>query len=652
MNPFLLLVLLLLGTASHAAVVEETHSFQANFTLETIPNGGSLSATDLTSWASTTGEFLESLYADLDLTYPIVGPGVQINVVSQEPYLVTESNPSSRSYGAKIEAKVIVKCQTEQTANHNYGFLALRMFDEDQQGNSVYFSSYLASVKAIGATFASVSRVHLDVSSSEPEFGLQDPIPTLPVANSPTMSPAGTAQTGNPGTTTSPTEILSLTPTAIPATSLPTYTPTLGKTPAPTTLSPTTFNGTRPPTAAPLPTALPTVSPSRKQFETYFTTNELSLWGADGILQGNAETQFITATSNYLTNYAKNLLGDATIQQVTVKVTSQQRGSRRLQAGNDDREHLNVEFDSVFRAASSFDAQSLANGAFGTSSRRETYRYALAATGNPVLQSITDVTLAGEQPDGSSDELSTLAIVGIAIGATILVVLIILATWCLCRKQADVGSSKTSVPPKRPMMQGPFTQAGETGTMGGGLEAEIYVDHSRDDVSTIGTPTMGTDWDGGTYADKTANNSSVRNLNFKRLLGQEPALGTTAEERSGNSETKGTTIEERSGNSDTKGETYDEDDDDLERAYNEGKQRDSHDEDDDDLERAYNEGKQRDSHDEDDDDLERAYNEGKQRDSHAGHENLERSKKERKHRDTHAKHDGNLERSNEERKRR
>eukprot|EP00980_Cylindrotheca_fusiformis_P031257 scaffold26088_cov132-Cylindrotheca_fusiformis.AAC.4 len=730
------LLLLLLSASSSPALVEETHSFQANFTLETIPHDGLLNATDVTRWANTTSEFLASLYANLDLANPIVGPGVDINVLSQEPYLIAPSNPNSSNYGAKIETEIFVQCKTEQTANHNYGSLALRMFDEDEQGNSIYFSSYLASLEAIGATFGSVSTVHLDVSSSEPVFELVDPIPTLPNANSPTMSPNSVpTATANPGspvttTTTSPTETATLLPTAIPATSLPssnpssrptpapttlpptgtiadspimmmtmsptdTFTsmpttvlatpppssnpssgptpapttlsptgtvtglvspppssnpssgpspapttlpptgtitdspimimaifstntlaslpttvlvtplpssipssgptttpsvsptgtvsesptmmttlsptarlvglptaapatplpssnPSSGPTPAPTTLSPTSYPETSQPTTAPQPTGRPTMSPTMApvvQLETYSNKIELTLWGVTGNLQGDAETQFETATSKYLTSYAQDLLGGSIVRKVTVNLTNQQRGSRRLETAK-DKENLNVDFATELQATSSLDAQSLIDGAFATSSRRETYRYALAATGDPVLQRISAVTRQGEEPDeGSSSEMGTLAIVAIAVATTVSVAAIIFAWWWFCMKEPEEGSNKSSVPQDRPMKQGPFTQAGETG----GLEAEIIVDNSRDDVSTIGAPTIGTGWDGRSYADKTANNSSVRNLNFKRLLGRNPALGTTAEEGSYNA--------------DSKGDTYADDDLSIERAY-------------------------------------------------------------------------------------
>jgi hypothetical protein len=63
------------------------------------------------------------------------------------------------------------------------------------------------------------------------------------------------------------------------------------------------------------------------------------------------------------------------------------------------------------------------------------------------------------------------------------------------------------------------------------LDAEIVVDRSGDDVSTLGDPVFGTALEEQTCADKTASSASVQQTyDFFKLLGKDKLLGTNGEE--------------------------------------------------------------------------------------------------------------------------
>jgi hypothetical protein len=550
--PCLLLLLLLLNmlsTLTHAALVEQSYSFTAQFSFEIIQNGGVLSTPDLRNWESASSEFFANLYADLDLNNPILAPGVVMQITAQDRYVASQPNFGSPNYGVTLQVKVVVVFQSEEFANHNVGFLALRLFDVDEKENYIYFPSYLATLRARVGSFSSIGKMLLDVSASR-AIDLQSPIPTLPLpppTEPPTISPSK-----NPSRTptSAPTKIPSMAPTpnfkittpaptAAPSTapsSVPTPSPSKAPTAAPSTLSPIGSDESRAPTPVPVPTSPPVLP-----LQTYYATNELVLGDTMGILQGDAATQFVDVTSDYLTNYVQNVLRNTVVQQVSVDITVQSHGStrrrRRLQGTS---KPLTVEFNTVLRVStSSFNAQSLINGAFATSTRRENYRQLLVATGDSVLQSITSVTLPGsntntndngdtvsdieQAPDQNSPGLGTGPLVGIAVGVSFLV-LALVGIWYQSYQKSSSTFQQKNLPSTGQLSQEEVAPRSR-------LDAEIVVDRSADDVSTLGDPIFGTALEEQTCADKTASSATVQqSYDFFKLLGKDKLLETNAEE--------------------------------------------------------------------------------------------------------------------------
>jgi hypothetical protein len=557
--------MLLLSTAhlAHAAIVEQSYSFTAQFSFEIIRNGGIMSAPDLTNWELASSKFFANLYADLDLEYPMLAPGVVMEIASQERYVASQPNFGSPNYGVKLQVEVKVTFQSEEFANHNVGFLALRLFDVDEKENFIYFPSYLATLRAstsdTSGTFSSISKMLLDVSASR-AIDLQNPIPTLPLppptepptispSKNPTIKPTSASPTKIPTMAPTPNfKITTVAPTAAPSkapSSVPTPSPTAAPTAAPTTLSPISPDETRAPT--PVPTSAPSRSPTRRPtaqpvlpLETYFTTNELVLGNTIGILEGDSSMLFMDVTSNYLTNYVQNVLKDTVVKQVSIDITGQSHGprrslrTRRLQ----DSKPLSVEFNTFLRVStSSFNAQSLINGAFATSTRRENYRQLLVATGDSVLQGITSVRLPGsnandngdtinnieQAPDQSPSGLGTAALVGISVGVSF-IVLAVVAMWYQSTQKASSTAQQKNLPHTGQLSQEEVQPRGR-------LDAEIVFDRSGDDVSTLGDPVFfGTTLEEQTCADKTVSSASIKqSYDFQNLLGKGKLLESNAE---------------------------------------------------------------------------------------------------------------------------
>lgn len=245
---------------------------------------------------------------------------------------------------------------------------------------------------------------------------------------------------------------------------------------------------------------------------------------------------FVQRTANYLTDYVRGVLRDNTITQVTVVLAAQRQVSRRrLQEGKP----LVVEFDSTFQVRSSqslSDAQSLINGAFATNTRRQNFRDVLVASGDPILRTIERVSLSTNNPSGGPNGfqeapqttdpiLSTGAIAGI-IGGCLFVIVMMFAIWHQSRPAPSVASQK-EMPPSTGQV------SGEEQAPRGRLDAEIIVDRTQDDVSTLEDPFFGTSLEERTCADKTASSDSVQqSYEMWKLLGKpmNTLLGATKEE--------------------------------------------------------------------------------------------------------------------------
>lgn len=573
----ILLPLCLLLTLTNAIVVQESYRFTAQFSFEIIRNSGILPTPDLRNWETSSSAFFANLYADLDLEDPILAPGVVMTIQSQDRFVASQPNFGPPNYGTRLDVEVVVTFRSEEFANRNIGFLALRIFDRDNKDNLIYFPSYLASLRAISDNFASTSKMQLDVSASSP-FQLQSPIPTLPLppptdppSFNPTKDPtifatSAPSKVPSMAPSPSPSEMASGTPTAeAPTTLEPSTVPSLDPTASPISLSPTGLDETREPTPVPVPTFAPSSRPSAMPvlpLQTYYTTNELVLEDTNGILLGDSATQFVQVTSDYLTSYVQNVLRDTTVDQVIVDLTEQSHGPRQRQRrrrrqlddnNNNNNKQLNVEFNTVLKVSTStsFNAQSLIDGAFATSSRRENYRQLLGATGDEVLTKVATVRLptgggggnTNEDDDGGSvidtnpnqdpDGLGTGAVIGIAVGVCFFV-LAIFGMWCQSsqRKKSEEASQKNMLPSTGQLSQEGAAAASAVSPRGR-LDAEIVVDRSADDVSTLGDPFYGTALEEQTCADKTASSASVQQTyEFFKLLGKEDPniLGTTMEE--------------------------------------------------------------------------------------------------------------------------
>eukprot|EP00980_Cylindrotheca_fusiformis_P031255 scaffold26088_cov132-Cylindrotheca_fusiformis.AAC.2 len=544
--------------------------------METIANAGILPSPDILEWESVSSKFFANLYADLDgLAYPILAPGVVISVKNQERYVASTTNGGSKNYGTTLTVRMVVTFLTDEEADFDVNYLALRIFDRNENDKMIYFPSYLASLRAISSNFAATRRMELTVKGDAP-IDLKSPIPTIPLpppsnpptqratmdpTRSPTSSPTK-APTISP--TMAPTKSPTSEPSMAPSTLEPTSFPSASPTKTPVSLPPTKPDETRAPSLVPsaapssVPTATKSLSPTAPDethkptqspttqgptgpsFQTYFTTNELVLDGVSGgILKGDSQTAFVQITSEYLTNYVDNVLRDSTVKQVGVTVSDQSiLDSRRTRRSLQGEVSLSVEFNCILQVASSssFNAQSLINGAFATTSRRESYRELLTGSGDGVLEGITDVRLPGTKGNNNGtvnagdDGLGAGVITGIAVGIAFFILAIVVMLFLSSRKKSR-GRRAVEETQKNVSTGQLSSQDEVVSTPRGRLNAEIVVDRSADDVSTLGDPFYGTHIDERTCADKTATSASVQqNYDFWKLLGKDPALDAPIED--------------------------------------------------------------------------------------------------------------------------
>ncbi|CAJ1959699.1 unnamed protein product [Cylindrotheca closterium] len=547
---------------------QRSSTFDALLKFEPVRGSGNMTSDELLIWEDASSEFFAAMFDQLTRegngTVPMLGPGTVLSVLSQERYVASLGNFGQINYGVNLEVNFVVTFQTDPDAESlNAGNEVLKIFDRDNKGNLVFLSPYLSSLRQrIGNTFSSVNRLAINVNGPRP-IDLASPIPTLPLPP-PTDAPSWTPSnrpTNAP--TLPPTTVPSLAPTPSPTrmdTLEPTITdsfvPSAEITPVPSTSPPTAPDETLQPTMEPDPTTSPTKFPTSRPtlpLESFFATTKLSLEGPVQNLNFNATADFQSVTADYLATIIQDLLRDTAVEEVTVGLSSQNlvqeqlddgQGVRRLQqdqpATNQEDEaitKLQVEFNTILkiRSTSSVNAPSLVSSAFGTAGRRENYRLLLVASNDPILNTITLVdlvdgngninkpaTVPGNEPGG----LSTGALVGIGVGATLFAVAILGIWYKANNKGSGDGDSQKGQIPTAKMSDR------EGGALGGRLDAEIMVDKNADDVSTLGDPFFGMSMEERTCADRTATSASVKDsYGFMKLMqdGANELLGTTKE---------------------------------------------------------------------------------------------------------------------------
>jgi len=570
------LLCLLLGclvqSATSQELTQQSYFWTGRFKFQTIRNDGVLTPSDIALWEAETSEFFAYLYQDLDLESPILGCGVVMQATNQTFYVVSTNNGGQARYGVIIDMEVVVTYQS-YSLFHNVGFLALRIFDRDEQDNLIYFSTYLAKMRSISNTFVQINWMALDVSSAT-SISLQNPIPTLPNPNTPTAPVASPTLEPLVSTTEAPTQLPFPPPTTSPTkeptpfpspeptqsptsnptknpttspTKNPTTSPTEHPTLAPTTLSPTAPDETRAPTPMPVPTSSPTSFPTRVPtipIYTYYATAELVLEDTNAALEGSTFTSWKTLTEQYLKDYVNSVLKTESLRDLDVEITQQERLSPRSRRSNrllqtENIKPLYVEFNTILEVtANTFDAKSLIDTAFSSKGRRDNYLAVLQSSQEEFFSIIETITLPDGDPDDDNNSsinniqtqivpesgMSTGAIVGIAIGIGFLVLAVI---GLIYQSRQSASSSLQNRKDTTGVMS-----SDDSPPRHGRLDAEIVVNKDNDDISTLGDPFFGNvQMEEQTVADKTVSSSSVHNsYDFFKLLGKSSLLGKPAGE--------------------------------------------------------------------------------------------------------------------------
>jgi len=579
----------LFAEAAENVYEQRSSTFSALFKFDPVRGDGNMTNEEIAEWEDVSSAFFAQMFDQINdnenTTDPMLAPGVIIEVTQQDRYEARVTNNGDIDYGVSLEVTFLATYQRNpESGNINVGNRVLQIFDRDNNGNLVFFSPYLSQLRlnaALSTSFTSVNKMSISVSAPRP-IDLASPIPTLPLPP-PTDAPSETPSrsltsspsplpTKNPapapsaGPTFFPTHI----PPAMPMgetlepTAMPNPEPTTNPpTPPPTTTSPKAPEYTMSPTLSPDLTASPTKNPTAAPtlpLESFFAPIRLSLDQVMSVLDLNATDAFQSVTAAYLSIHIQELLKDTTVEEVTVGLFSQNllsdvdRRRRKLQDprpvmrrieeeknGQEEEDvpkSLQVEFNTILkiRTTSSVNAPSLVQSAFGTTGRRETYRRLLVATEDPILKTIALVELSDgninnnnkgivpEQPDSG---LSTPALIGIGVGLTLFAVAILGIWYQANNRKDDSGDSQKGQIPTAKL------SGDEASVPKGRLDAEIVVDKSEDDVSTLGDPIFGMTLEERTCADKTATSASVKeSYDFMKLMGKgaNALLGTTTVE--------------------------------------------------------------------------------------------------------------------------